>query len=268
MFRSKEAEGLRVFNTIFYVLMVGVTAYLELLPLNNVTAVQISERHMNSLTLPTFSFGAWFVILFWLLLFVLYQNGLFLKRGEGDNPDLIHAISIFFIISSIASVCWFTILHYDYITLAFLIIFVMWSALLFLNSRLRTEILSRKDVIFARIPFSMYLSWVTFIMATNFAAMFKQLDPGLLGISPATWTMSAIGALFLFTEYFVIRHKDYAFGITSLWAFGSMLYRYATDIITDESHTGILMLIALATGILLISLLVVSWVQRNKSNMT
>ncbi len=265
MFQTKEAQGLRILNTVFFVLMVLANILTESLPLNNVTTSTISARHDTILTPTGITFAIWGVIYAWLFLFILYQNGIFLKKGEGDNPDIVHAVSIFFIGSSALNIAWLVAWHYEYITLCFIIIFAMWIALLFAHNRLLHEMSNLRQRFFARVPFSIYLAWISVATSINFVAMLKHESPNLLGISENVWAAALVIIIFLLTEFFLVRYKDYAFTLTILWALSGILYRYVVDFTKQSIQVNLLMLISVAMGVLIISLFVNIWVQHLKT---
>ncbi|MEI8199750.1 MAG: hypothetical protein WCG21_06795 [Eubacteriales bacterium] len=267
MVRKREALGLRILNTIFFVLMVAVNIIAEWLPLNNITTAQVSAKHDTLMTPPGFTFIIWGVIYLGLFLFVLYQNGVFLKRGEGENPDIVHAVSIFFIISSAGNIAWVIAWHYDYIVLCFVLIFAIWGSLLLAYIRLQKEIKNRRERFFVQVPFSIYLAWISIAMAPNLLAMLKS-STGFLGLTELQWTMAAVICLALFTEYNLFMFRDIAFALTAGWAFGGIFYRYVQDIGTPNLQTDMMVLLSAVMGVLLMSLLIVGWMQHYKPQMT
>src|ERR1035437_5709068 len=71
MFQTKEAQSLRILNTIFFVLMILANIFVESLPLNNITTAQVSTRNDTILTPTGITFAIWGVIYVWLFLFIL-----------------------------------------------------------------------------------------------------------------------------------------------------------------------------------------------------
>ena len=265
MFQTKEAQSLRILNTIFFVLMILANILVESLPLNNITTAQVSTRNDTILTPTGITFAIWGVIYVWLFLFILYQNGIFLKKGEGDNPDIVHAVSIFFIVSSALNIAWLIAWHYEYVTLCFILIFAMWVTLLFAHGRLLKEMSNRRQRFFARIPFSIYLAWISVAMALNFIAMLKHEVPDLLGISETVWGAALVIIIFFLSEFFLMRYRDYAFTLTILWALSGILYRYAVELSKQTLQVNLLLMLAVAMGVLIISLLISIGVQRLKT---
>jgi len=267
MVRKREALGLRIMNTIFFVLMVAVNIIAEWLPLNNITTAQVSAQHDTLMTPPGFTFIIWGIIYLFLFFFILYQNGVFLKKGEGENPDIVHAVSIFFIISSAGNIAWVIAWHYDYIVLCLLLIFAIWGSLLIAYTRLQREIKNKRERFFVQVPFSIYLAWISVAMAPNLIAMLKSTT-GLLGLTELQWTMSAIICLALYTEFILFSFRDIAFALTAAWAFGGIFYRYALDIGTPDLQTDMMLLLSIVMCVLFMSLLIVAWMQHYKPKMT
>jgi hypothetical protein len=145
-----------------------------------------------------------------------------------------------------------------------MLIFAMWITLLFAHGRLVREMSNRRQHFFARVPFSIYLAWISVAMTVNFVAMLKHESPNLLGISETVWAAALVAGIFLLTEYFLIRYRDYAFTLTVLWALSGILYRYAVELSKQPFNVNLLLMIAVVMGVLIISLLVSVWVQRLK----
>jgi len=266
--RKMEAAGLRITNTIFFVLMIAVNIAAEIIPINNVTTAQISARHDTLLTPSGFTFAIWGVIYVWLFFFILYQDGIGRKKGEGDNPDLVHAVSVFFILSSALNIGWVIAWHYDFMILSFLLIFSMWATLIFAYTRLKKEAKNGREHFCFQMPFSIYTAWISAAMTINFLVMIKSLTPPLMGIQETTWSIGLVIGLGLFAEFILIRFRDFAFALTALWAIVGIFYHYAVELSNELIHVDMLMLLAIIVGVLFVTLLITAWVQHNKPYMT
>lgn len=265
MFQQKEAQGLRIMNTIFFVFMVAANAIFELMPLNNVTSADVSARYDTLLTPPGFAFAIWTVIYVWLFLFILYQFGIFHSRSEGDNPDIIHAIGAFFMISCAANIGWIFAWHNEYLFLQLILIIVLWISLLYIRYGLQKEVRSVKDNVFARMPFSIYLSWTTAAMALNLTIAVREYSHDYFGMTEEGWAIGFLAFLFVLAEYFLFRYHDYLYALTASWVLFGILFRYLTPTGDGNEHTTILLLTAVLLGVLLVSLLAAAMAGRNKS---
>jgi len=265
MFHKNEAGSLRISNSIFFVLMIAANIIFEMWPLNHVTTAEISARHDTVLTPAGFTFAIWGVIYLWLFLFVLFQLGAFHKKTEGNNPDLVFSLNALFIISSVANIVWLVAWHFDYIEYSFVLLFIMWVALLIAYIRLSRENMNNKEIFFVRMPFSIYLAWVSIAMVINFAAFLKAFTTDLLGISSEVWMITAIILLTLYTEYFLVSKKDYLFALTALWAFSGILIRNISSVQDTIIPANAFLVLIIAMGVLLLSLFVTGWMHRYKS---
>jgi len=268
MFQKKEAAGLRLSNTILYVLMIAANAAFEILALNGVTTAEVSARNDTLLTPPGFTFSIWGVIYAWLFLWILYQHGWFHRKDEGDNPDLVYAVSMFFIISSVGNIGWLYAWHYEFLYLSLVFIVLLWASLFLANGRLNREVRTRKETFFVKMPFSIYFAWVTAALAVNFLVVFNSLTGMVSGLTQEGLAVGSIIIILLFAEYFVIRYRDFVIGLTAMWVFAGLIYRYYDLEIDAGAETRILLLASIGSGVLLLSLLVAGWMSRNKSQMT
>jgi len=267
MARLHQASGLRIANTVFFTFMVLANIYIEALPLNNVTVNEVSKAHDTIITPPDFSFMIWGVIYLWLFLFILFQFGIFNTKSEANNPDIIYKLGGFFIFSSILNVGWIVAWHYEYLVLAFLLIFAIWITLIIAYGRMISEIRDFKDRFFVQFPFGMYLSWLTAATLVNAMALLTYYNPDLLAIPASYWICAALAVIFGMSEYYVIKHKDFVYGLTSLWVLSGLLYRYFGLMYKEGNGMFVFLLLAVLSVVLLFSLLIAGWLQHNKPEM-
>lgn len=265
MVRLGETTGLRIANAVFYVLMVAANFYIEMLPLNQITTKSISDANTTLLTPPGFTFMIWGAIYTGLSLYILYQFGLFSRKREATNPDLIRALGSFFMISCFLNVFWLVVWHYQQLELAFLLIFTLWITLLFAYSSIRKEIREPKEKWLVQYPIGMYLSWITTATIVNALVVLYKYRPDLLDIPQTLWAGAALAVIFGMSMYYVIKHKDYIYGITSMWIIGGLMFVYYDRIFRDDTGTVIFLLLSFVAVVLFFTILIAGWLQHNKT---
>jgi len=267
MARFQEATALRITNAVFFMLMVIANIVFEVFPLNNITVMEVSKANDTFLTPPGFTFAIWGVIYFGLLLFILYQFGLFNSKKDANNPDIQYAIGGLFIFTCLLNISWLIAWHYKFIMLSFLIIFTLWISLIVMYRLFIHEIRGLKDIFFVKFPFGIYISWITAAALVNFFALLRSLQPDLLNISESTWAIVSIAIIFCMTEFYIIKHKDYLYGLASIWVYTGLMFRYFDISLEASDSMLIFLLLALATVATLITFLIVGWLHHNESKM-
>ncbi|GKV64048.1 MULTISPECIES: TspO/MBR family protein [unclassified Sporosarcina] len=201
---------------ITYVLMIAVNALANILPINGQTTGEISDKYGNLFAPAGFTFAVWSVIYVLLALHVLYQLGLFQKK---HRSALLHPIGIYFCISSVLNAVWILAWHYEQLLLSVLIMLGMLVILIKINKLTHEYGLSRREVFFVRIPFSVYFGWITIATIANITAYLVSIDWDSFGLAEVTWTImilltgAAIGILA------ILRLKDIAYGLVLIWAY-------------------------------------------------
>jgi hypothetical protein len=220
---------------------VAVNALANTLPLGGRTTGEISDSFAILFVPAGYVFSIWGVIYAGLLGYAIYQ-ALPSQRG---NLRLARS-GYLFVLSSLANVAWLFAWHFGYTPLSLLVMLVLLSLLITIYLRLeigRRQV-SRAESLLVRLPFSLYLGWITVATVANASAALYSLGWDGLGLTPQTWALimlfvaAAIGGIVSLTR------RDLAFNLVLVWAF--------TGIAVKQQGVP-----AVATGALLAAMLVV-----------
>ncbi len=206
--------------------MFAVNALSTMLPLNGVTPGEASARYPNLLVPAPYVFSIWGVIYLLIIGYVLYQFGLFRKKGEPVNTSLLRKTGIDFIVTCLLNAAWLFAWHYGLLILSFGIIVLYLLTLISLEIMISKETLSKREALLIRLPFSVNFGWLTVATIANATALLVGLGFGGLGISEAVWTMIilAVGALIAIAT--ALRFHDAAYLAVFLWAYAGILQNH------------------------------------------
>ncbi len=147
-----KSKTLSLLAAIAYLLMLVVNILSVTLPINSVTPGEVSASFPNLFAPAGFTFSIWGLIYLLLLLFVLYQLGLFKTVEMQDG--LLQKIRPCFIISSLLNAAWIFAWHYKNISLSLVLIIGILICLIKIANEIQKAPLSGKEKFFVSIPFS------------------------------------------------------------------------------------------------------------------
>jgi hypothetical protein len=226
---------LQVSNLLAYAVMVAVNYLAVFLPLNGQTTGEVARQY-SSLFIPAgFVFVIWRLIYLLLAGFAVYQAG-GLLRAKPAHPRLLARIGIFFILSSLANIGWIFMWHHHRIGLALVMSTLILLSLFIIYVRLGIGIIKvdRREWFFTRLPFSIYLGWITISTVGNLSVFLVARNWDGWGLSQAFWTVLAIFCLAAAALLFLWKYRDRAFVLTFVWVFtGVFIQRLFAG---DPSH--------------------------------
>lgn len=211
-------------NVLALLAVIVVNGLANALPLNGQTTGEISDRFDIYFVPAGYVFSIWGLIYLTLIGFVVYQA----LPSQRDNPRL-RSVGYLFALSCVANTAWLFLWHYE----AFSLSMVAMAALLLLliGIYLRLEIgrspVSSAETWLVRVPFSIYLGWITVATIANASSLLDYLDWGGWGISPETWTVIMLIAATGITAAVGVTRGDLAFGGVIVWAFVGIAVKHA-----------------------------------------
>ena len=236
----------------FFFQAVNVVAFIVTLVVNGlagsttfiggVTSAQISDMHPTLVTPAGFTFSIWGVIYTLLALFTVYQ---LLPRNR-DKPFL-SQIGLFFALSSVCNVCWLFLWHYDYVTYSVVLMLALLLSLIIVYRRLgigKTAV-SLKELSFVRLPFSVYLGWISIATIANVSVALTAVSWDGWGLEPAAWAVAIVCVALLLSLAMLATRKDIAYCFVVAWALlGIMSNQSGNESIVLASEIGIVLILA------------------------
>lgn len=187
-------------------------ALANILPINGMNTGEVSALYPSLFTPAGFTFSIWSVIYLLLIGFAMVQWKVLSKPYFTE-------LSLWFLLSSLANVCWIFAWHYLFIYASVLIMLMLLFSLTKIFLLLQPiHINSLTEKIFIKLPFIFYLSWICVATIANTSALFVSLswDGGIL--SPVTWTIMMISIASALGVYISWRFREPAFMIVLIWA--------------------------------------------------
>jgi hypothetical protein len=190
--------------------VITVNALANILPLNNQTTGEISNRLPVLFTPAGYVFSIWSVIY---VLLIVWLVGMWKKRHLDDVNFTKR--STLFIISCVLNIAWIYLWHYE----VFLFTVIVMIGLLITLVLLYRTYPDSDNSIKSRLPISVYLGWISVATIANISYVLTYYEWNGWGLSDPLWAviMMTIGtALALHIRY---HHFDIAYVFVFIWAF-------------------------------------------------
>ncbi len=206
-----------------------VNALANALPINNQQTGDIANQFKGqNLWLPAgYVFAIWGLIYIGFLAYAVYQS----LPSQRENPRL-RAIGWPFVVSCAANIIWLLFFHYNQFPLSMVAMLVLLVALIGIYLLLRSgdPAISKGERWAVRLPFSIYLGWITVATVANAAHVLVaggwtgQPLPALVWLIIMYVVALALAALMAFTR------RDAAYLLVLAWAFIGIAVNYSAMI--------------------------------------
>ena len=240
----------QVMNILSFVLVVVVNGLANSLPINNQTTGQVSDSYPVMFTPAGYVFSIWGLIYLGLLGFVIYQA----LPAQRDNPRL-ERVGYWFVWSCLFNSVWIFLWHYELMLWSVLVMAGLLVSLIFVYLRLeicRSRV-SPGEALLARLPFSIYLGWISVATIANVSVLLYALGWDAYGLVEQLVTvlllMIGCGLGYLMAR----RHFEAVYPLVLAWAFaGIVVNQVAYSIVAIAAGlASVAMLFAALIGLVL-----------------
>lgn len=193
------------------------------LPLNGQTTGEISDSFDVYFVPAGYVFSIWGLIYLLLIGFVIYQ----LLPSQRDNPWL-SRVGYLFTLSCLANAAWIFLWHYEYFILTLVAMVTLLVSLIAIYVRLGIGkvAVDVSERLLARLPFRVYLGWVTVATIANVTSVLDYVGWNGWGISEPLWTIVMLVVATALTALMVQLRNDVAYALVVLWAFIGIAVRH------------------------------------------
>jgi hypothetical protein len=226
--------------------VIVINALANILPLNGQNTGEIANRFEVYFQPAGYVFSIWGVIYLAMIAYSIFQA----LPSQRQNPRL-RRIGGWYIASSAANIAWLFLWHYEFYVATMFAMLALLGCLLVIYLTLRRE--GRKPSMgerwFVRVPFSIYLGWVSVATIANATAVFDYLGWQGSPLTPELWTaiMLAVGAVL--GLLMVVRERDWVFPLVLAWAFAGIAVKFPSPALVYYSSwlaSGIAVVLSLA----------------------
>jgi hypothetical protein len=213
---------LSVILTILATLIVNGLA--NALPINGLNTGQISDRFQVYFVPAGYVFSIWGVIYLGLIAFAIFQA----LPSQRNNPRL-RATGWWISLGGLANTIWIFLWHYQQFPLTLIAMLVLLTTLIVTYLRLgigRTTV-PVAETWAARLPFSIYLGWITVATVANATSLLDYLKWDGFGVAPEIWMGIVLAAVLVIALLMIITRRDVAYTLVILWALAGISVKHA-----------------------------------------
>lgn len=217
-------KTIRLLNIFSVAVTIVINILANALPLNNISTGEISDSFPTLFTPAGYVFAIWGIIYLGLIAFTIYQ-----VLPSQANNQLIKNIGPWFILANLFNSGWIFLWHYGYFTATLLVMLGLLLSLLIIYQKIRAQGSPAKllDSILIKLPFSIYLGWITVATVANFSVALYNLGYRGAPLTQEIWTVSVIGVAVLLGILLAILRREVAYVLVLIWAFGGIVAKQA-----------------------------------------
>src|SRR5512136_493860 len=185
------------------------------LPINGMNTGQVSDSFKVYFVPAGYVISIWGIIYIGLLAYAVYQ----VLPAQRENPRL-QATGWWVVLGGLANSTWIFLWHYlQFVgTLGAMLILLATLIAVYLRLGIGRTKVSKAETWAVRVPFSIYLGWITVATVANISDVLYYLKWNQFGISSATWIVIILGAVLVIAGLMNFLRRDLAYALVLLWA--------------------------------------------------
>ena len=226
------------------ILTLVVNGLANALPLNGLTTGEISDS-FDTLFVPAgYVFSIWGLIYIGLIAYTLFQ----IIPSQRKNPRLVR-VSWWVVTANLANASWIFFWHYQIFALSLVAMLILLISLLAIYQGLRfgDAPISTAERWFARLPFSIYLGWISVATIANVSDVLYFFGWNQFGISAEIWMVILLLVVSILAWTMSLREKDLGYLGVLLWALAGIGIKFPNMAIVTPAIWTAFVLTALAT---------------------
>lgn len=224
------------------------------LPLNGLNTGQISDRFHVYFVPAGYVFSIWGLIYLGLIAYGIFQA----LPTQRDNPRQ-RATGWWIALGGLANSAWIFLWHYEQFPLTLLAMFTLLGTLIitYLKLGIGRGKASKAETWAVRVPFSVYLGWITVATIANVTSVLDYVNWDRWGLAAETWMVIMLGVVLAVSLAMIITRRDIAYTLVILWALAGIAVKFASVPVVANTTWEVFAVTALA-------LIWFAWVRRVK----
>jgi hypothetical protein len=226
----KKETIIKISVLILVIATILVNALANILPINGLTTGKISDS-ISILFVPSgYVFSIWGLIYLGLLFYAFYIFKDFQKEDREIFP--------WFVLSSISNITWILLWHHELVALSVVAMILLLTSLIAIY--MITE--DKKYSKIKRVPFQIYLGWVSVATIANIAGALYIANWNGFGIPKEIWAVVMIGVATKLAILITSLKKDIYYPLVIIWAIVGILLKFfsTSDMITGATLISIM----------------------------
>ncbi|MGD0751241.1 MAG: tryptophan-rich sensory protein [Anaerolineales bacterium] len=193
------------------------------LPINGLNTGQISDTFKVYFVPAGYVFSIWGIIYIGLIAYAVYQA----LPSQRANPRM-QATGWWVALGGLANSAWIFLWQYEHFvwTVAAMLILLASLIVVYLRLGIGHTKVSTGETWAVRIPFSIYLGWITVATVADISDVLWFVKWNQFGISAAAWMVVILGAVLIIAGLMNFLRRDVAYALVILWALAGITVRF------------------------------------------
>ena len=220
-----SSDRIRQLTTVLvFLVTVTVNGAANALPINGQLTAEISDRFQVYVIPAGYVFAIWGLIYLALGAFTVYQA---LPSHRLD--PVLRRLGWLPALTGVFNAIWVLLFQYELFVLTVPVMVALLLTLIAIHLRLwdRRADLDRNAFWFVRVPFSIYLGWITVATIANIAQTLQSVGFDGFGIQPELIASAVLLTGLAIAMTFVWRFHDAAYGLVIVWAYAGIVVKEA-----------------------------------------
>jgi hypothetical protein len=222
---ARKSSVLKILALVAFLAVVAVNALSVLLPLNGLTPSDVSDLYPTLLTPAGLTFSVWGAIYILLACYTAWQ-----LLSKTAPKAFVYRINLLFSISSAANILWVFAWHYKLIPLTMLLILSLLGCLIVVLRLIMAQELTLIERIFIKLPFTIYLGWITVATVANATVLLISLGVTGFGAFSENLTIVTLAAGTILGMWAGIRIRSAAYLLVMIWAYTGTLIKHVSAV--------------------------------------
>jgi benzodiazapine receptor len=194
------------------------------LPFNGLSTAQISDQFKVYFVPAGYVFSIWGLIYIGLIAYAVFQA----LPAQRENPRL-RRTGYLAAAAGLANCAWLFLWHYQQFvwTLVAMVSLLVLLILVYLNLETGRTQVAAAETWAVRVPFSVYLGWITVATIANVTDVLYFLNWNGFGIGARDWTLILFGAVIVIAGLMSLTRRDAAYNLVIIWALAGIAVKQA-----------------------------------------
>ena len=208
------------------IITITINLLADALPINGLNTGVISDSFHVYFVPAGYVFAIWGLIYIGLIAYGIYQA----LPAQKNNPRL-QAISWWVVLGSLANCAWIFLWHYEQFvgTLAAMLILLATLIAVYLHLGSGLTKVTAEETWAVRVPFSLYLGWITVATVANVTDVLNYLKWNSFGLAAHTWFLIVLATVLAISILMSMNRRDVAYILVFLWALIGIGTKFSTE---------------------------------------
>ncbi len=214
----------QIFVALTIIATIVINSLANALPINGLNTGQISDRFQVYFVPAGYVFSIWGLIYLGLIAFAIFQA----LPSERENPRL-RATGWWICLGGLANIAWIFLWHYEQFppTLVAMLVLLATLIVTYLRLGIGRVAVPAAETWAARLPFSVYLGWITVATIANITSVLDYLKWDRFGLAPEIWMVIVLAAVLAIATLMNFTRRDVAYTLVILWALAGIAVKHA-----------------------------------------